>query len=378
MRGLRICLLVLLLLGLAASGVAQEAPPLPEYRQAVVTAVMPLGESREGERQGVKTELVQVRLQEGANSGQEIKILNHRSGMPGYDVQAVPGDKVMVAITREGGKVNYHLADFYRLDKLGWLLGAFVLTLLLVGGKVGVKSILVIGVSLYLIFQFFIHQVLGHQWNIIVLTFLVSSAITVLTQVTISGWNHKSWGAIVGTVGGVAIAGLLAHGVIGGMHLTGLESEEAIMLKATILKNVDFQGILFAGIVLGSLGAVMDVAISLASAIYEIHAAHPAISLRELIRSGLNVGRDVMGTMANTLILAYAGSSLPLILLITAQRNKALDLTSVLNSNVIVTEISRALVGSIGLVACIPVTVLATALWVKRAAKLEEAGADGE
>ena len=139
------------------------------------------------------------------------------------------------------------------------------------------------------------------------------------------------------------------------------------MLKVLYLQDVDFRELLFSGIILGALGAVMDVAVSIAAAQYEMKQLAPATKFKTLVSSGLAVGRDVMGTMANTLVLAYIGGALPLILLISAQPN--IDLLRVLNLNMIAAEIVRSLIGSIGLLCAIPITAYATAflLTVKRA-----------
>jgi uncharacterized membrane protein len=207
-------------------------------------------------------------------------------------------------------------------------------------------------------------ECLKYHLNIVVVALLTSAIIATVTQVTVSGWNSKTWGAILGTVGGVTIAGILASIAITLMHLTGLDSEEAIMLKVTYLAAVDFKEVLFAGIVLGALGAVMDVAISIASSQYEIKKSCPHFGFKEIFKSGINVGRDVMGTMSNTLILAYMGSSLPLVLLLSAQTN--IPLLHVMNLNLIVTEFARAVTGSIGLICAIPLTSLITALFLSR------------
>ena len=131
------------------------------------------------------------------------------------------------------------------------------------------------------------------------------------------------------------------------------------MLKVLYLQDVDFRELLFSGIILGALGAVMDVAVSIAAAQYEMKQLAPATKFKALVSSGLSVGRDVMGTMANTLVLAYIGGALPLILLISAQPN--IDLIRVLNLNMIAAEIVRSLIGSIGLLCAIPITAYATA-----------------
>jgi len=138
------------------------------------------------------------------------------------------------------------------------------------------------------------------------------------------------------------------------------------------LKHVDFQGILFAGVILGALGAVMDVAISIAAAQQEVARNCLTLSRRELFDSGMTVGRDVMATDANTLILAYAGSSLPLVLLIASQPD--LSMLRIFNLDLLVTEFVRALVGSIGLVLSIPLTAAAGAFLLMRQSHQDSEG----
>ena len=185
----------------------------------------------------------------------------------------------------------------------------------------------------------------------------------------VNGVNMKSAGAIIGTIGGILVAGLLALLAIHFTYLTGIAEEHAGMLKVLYLKDVDFRELLFSGIVLGALGAVMDVAVSIASAQCEMKNLAPKTSFTVLVASGLAVGRDVMGTMANTLVLAYIGGALPLMLLLFSQPN--LSFVHIANLDMIATEIVRSLIGSIGLLFAIPITAYATAFLVTRPAPKE-------
>jgi len=154
----------------------------------------------------------------------------------------------------------------------------------------------------------------------------------------------------------VLVAGGIAFFVGSLASLTGLGDEEAQMLMYIPQQvNFDFKGILFAGIIIGALGAVMDVGMSIASSMREVEAAKPEITTKDLIRSGMNVGRDIMGTMSNTLILAYTGGSLQLMLLFMAHD---FSLTEVINWDMIASEVVRALAGSIGLIFTIPLTAM--------------------
>jgi len=180
----------------------------------------------------------------------------------------------------------------------------------------------------------------------------------------------------MGTSFGVIIAGIIAFYVGNKASLSGLSAEEATMLMY-IPQGIEFnfRQLLFAGIIMGSLGAAMDIGISIASSIEEIHKANPRLSRGRLFRSGMNVGKDVMGTMVNTLILAYTGTSIPMLLLFMAYET---ELSKVFNLDVIATEVVRSLSGSIGLILTIPITALFASYYSKeqgrkrmRAAKAE-------
>jgi uncharacterized membrane protein len=339
-----------------------EAPPL-EYEKGVIRTVEPLPQSVQKQFLP-KGELVTLQITSGPESGKVVNSYNYIDEHSPYSIKVAPGDKVIVVVSHDLGRTTYNIGDFDRLNYVYVLLGIFVVCLVVFAGVVGVRSVLVIGFSIALIFKFYIGQVLSGQVSLTLLTLAICAVIAVVTQVSISGWNRKSLAAILGTVGGVIIAGLLSMVAIQLMHLTGLDSEEAMLLKAAKLANVDFQGVLFSGMVFGALGAVMDVTISIASALYEVKAARPALGAKDLFVTGMNVGRDVMGTMSNTLILAYAGSSLPLMLLIASQPQ--VSMVKIMNLNLIVTEIARAMTGSIGLICAIPLTALITAFLLRK------------
>lgn len=366
-KSMYVCLFVAFLLsvGFLSVKAAEKGSGAPqiEYVTGVVLSVQPLAQADKTNGAG-SSDLLKVQLTSGGENGQEVQIVNLSSNRPGYDITPAAGDKIVVAVSENAGKKTYHVADYDRATYLALPLTLFIAVLLAVGGKVGAKSLFVVCFAIFIILQGMIPLILAYHVNIILVTLLVSAVIAVVTQVTVSGWNAKTWGAILGTIGGVTVAGILAYISILLMHLNGLENEEAIMLKVTYLASVDFREVLFAGVVLGALGAVMDVAISISSSIYEIKTSCPDFGYKELFRSGINVGRDIMGTMSNTLILAYLGSSLPLVLLISAQKNASL--MQIMNFNMIVTEIVRAITGSIGLICSIPLTALVTAFLLSR------------
>lgn len=354
-------IIVLCLLILPSVASAQPEAPKIEYEKGVVLSVQPIESDTSQKMTSGKKDLVKIKLTSGVNTDLEVTTINYQPERSAFGSMEIhEGDKVVVAVVNQLGKTEYHINDFQRDTYIYLLIGLFAFCLLIFGKLIGFRSIIVIALSCFLILSVFINQILKeNHLEIGLMVFLLCAVISTISQTLISGWNKKTLAAILGTLSGVAIAGILSKASIYFMHLTGLENEEAMMLKATSLPHVDFQGILFAGMVLGALGAVMDVAISIASSINEVKQHANEVHFKALFRAGMNIGRDIMGTMSNTLILAYVGSSLPLILLISVQKD--LSLTKIINLNLIATEIVRALTGSIGLICAIPLTACISA-----------------
>lgn len=301
---------------------------------------------------------VRIRIDSGEATGTETTITHRTLNNPAFDIHPAEGENIIVRA--ENG--SYAIVDYDRLPAMLFLLIGFAALLILFGGMTGVKALLALIFAVLLIAKGLISLILFAPSHILLWTLLIGTVITLATQLVVNGRNVKSAGAIIGTIGGILVASLLALLAIHFAYLTGVSEEQAGMLKALYLKDVDFRELLFSGIVLGALGAVMDVAVSIASAQYEIKQLAPRTKFQTLVTSGLNVGRDVMGTMANTLVLAYIGGALPLILLISAQPD--IPLLHIMNLNMIATEIVRSLVGSIGLLCAIPITAYATAFLI--------------
>ena len=301
---------------------------------------------------------VQIRIDSGAAAGTETTITHRTLNNAAFDIHPQEGDNIIVR--DENG--SYAIVDYNRLPAMLFLLLGFAALLILFGGMTGLKALLVLLFAVLLIAKGLIALILLAPSHIILWTILIGAVITLATQLIVSGRNVKAAAAIIGTIGGILVASLLAVLAIHFTYLTGVSEEQAGMLKALYLKDVDFRELLFSGIVLGALGAVMDVAVSIASAQYEMKLLAPHTKFRTLVSSGLSVGRDVMGTMANTLVLAYIGGALPLILLISAQPD--VPLLHVMNLNMIATEVVRSLIGSIGLLCAIPITAYAAAFLI--------------
>ncbi|OJF95342.1 YibE/F family protein [Alkalibacterium sp. 20] len=311
--------------------------------------------------EGFYTEILSVRIAflSGERKGEESDAIHYLTGNPGHDFSVTPGDRVLVNIQEIDGETEVHIIEYVRDTYIYIVGGIFIALLILLGGMKGIKTIITLALTLFLLLYVLIPGLLA-GYSPILLTIGISIIITVVTILIVGGRNIKSYAAIIGVLGGVLIAGIIAYVSGSQMNLTGLSSQEAGMLMF-IPQEVDFNfsGLLFAGIVMGALGAVMDVGMSIASAMEEIHLANPTISTKNLISAGMNVGKDIMGTMANTLILAYIASMIPLLLLFTAYQEPFI---SIINMDVIATEVIRALSGSIGLILSIPLTAISAGL----------------
>lgn len=273
------------------------------------------------------------------------------------------GMRIILAVNEEEGTIKEaYLHDVAREHGLYFLLVVFIFLLLLVGRVQGIKTIITLGFTGLVIVKVILPLLLRGYEPIPVVT-VAAVGIIIFTLVVIGGFNAKSFSAIVGTVCGVALAGILALWVGEMSYLTGFSSEEAQMIYF-MEQTINVRGLLFAGIIVGSLGAVTDVGMSVASAAAEVREANPRITALELTRSALNVGRDIMGTMSNTLVLAYVGGAIPLLLLLTGYE---MDWLEIINLDLIATEFVRGIAGSIGLIVSIPVTAaVAGLLMVKK------------
>lgn len=271
-----------------------------------------------------------------------------------------PGDEVLLFLEEgEDGTVEYaYVAEFVRDKYLLYLVIGFAVLLLLVGRMKGLKAIISLALTAAAVVKILLPAILK-GWDPVIVSVGICIGIICITMLIISGANKKTFAAIIGTAGGVAVAGIIAL-VIGSLAmLTGFGDDESQMLMYIPQEiQFDFRGLLFCGIIIGTMGATMDVGMSIASAMHEIKVNSPRIKTSDLIRAGMNVGRDAMATMSNTLILAYVGSSLHLMLLFMAHKT---PFAEIINWDMIASEVLRAIAGSIGIIIAIPITALASA-----------------
>jgi len=267
------------------------------------------------------------------------------------------GDKVIILASQISDyDMEFIFTEYIRSDALLGLALTFCLILVGFGKIQGVNTLISLGFTCLAVFQVFIPAVLS-GYNIYFWSILVCIYTTIMTILLVSGLNRKSLVAILGCLSGIFCAGAIMLIMNAIIHLTGMTCEDALYLKTSLPGvSLDLVAICFAGIIIGAMGAVMDVAMSIASSLWELKEQNPLLSPRQMFVSGIAISRDIMGTMANTLILAYIGSSLPsALLLFSYYSNLPLEL---FNMEMIVSQILQALVGSMGIMLTLPLSSL--------------------
>jgi len=268
------------------------------------------------------------------------------------------GDKVLLILT-DLENYQWHFMEYVRSDKIMILGASFIMALLIFGRKKGFNTILSLALTCGAIFLVFIPSILSGK-NIYVWTSLICVYSVLSTYLIVNGFTKKTTAAIVGCLCGILLTSVLTIFMDRVLSLTGVIDEDSVYLTyLPTEKPINLRAIIFAGIQIGALGAIMDVAMSISSSLWEVCEESSSPSFRSLFRSGLNIGRDVLGTMANTLILAYIGSSLAVVLLLSVYSSSVLYL---FNREMIVVELLQALVGSFGLLFTMPFTSFVSAL----------------
>ncbi len=308
-------------------------------------------------------QMLLVDVESGQYRGQQLLVYNYVG--PLYGVPVKEGDGVaMIISTYSDGR---HMATVFEYNRIGALLlvlGIFCAVTVLVGRKTGAKSLLALAVTVLCLFTV-LFPLLLRGAPTLPTVFLVCVYITVVSFVILDGLSRKSLCAMLGTVAGAAAAllfALLAQKLCRVDGLRTSDVEPLLQLRQTGTP-VGLRGLLVAGVVISALGAVMDVAMSISSALEEVHAANPSLGFAQLFRSGMNIGQDMVGTMTNTLILAFLGSGFTLILYLFSL---GLARYQLFPSAYLSVEVISGVSSSIGMILAIPLTAAVSALWLDR------------
>jgi len=295
-------------------------------------------------------------IMNGSHRGQKFNFENKTSYSNANDIYLKPNDEIFISfIEDKNNNITYvNIIDFKRDSYLYYIVTLFVLCAVLIGGFKGFKSLVSLTINIFIILAVVALYLNG--CNLLIITSLASILFIVISIFLVSGINRKSYSAIVSTMVGTLVTMIITFVVIKFTKGQGIHYEEMEFLTHPA------DQIFFPEILIGTLGAIMDIAISITSSIKEIYDKNPLIERKALMKSGMEIGKDIMGTMSNTLLFAYISGSMPILLIWIKNSFPILYIIS-FNLNL---EIIRALIGSIGIVISIPITLYISVILINK------------
>jgi uncharacterized membrane protein len=298
-------------------------------------------------------QIVQVEGLEGRWAGETFTIDYGQTTLSAPGISLDVGDRVMISVNQSvDGSWQAYFVDFVRTHALLWLLGLFVLASILLSGWKGVRSMVSMLFSFAVILFYILPNILAGE-NPVAISTVGAFVILATTLYVVYGWTLKTHAAVLGVLMALSLTGLLAYYFINLTHLTGFGSEEAMFLSQLSTAPIDLRGLVLSGVLIGALGVLDDLVITQASAVFELHLANPSLSFARLYRQSMRIGQDHVAATINTLVLAYTGAALPLLLLVTQGGER---FGTFINREFVTEEIVRTLVGSLGLIAAVPLT----------------------
>ncbi len=302
-----------------------------------------------------------LRVENGPLAGQEVEVEEGTVNIINSERLFRPGDRVFLQRVPSPNGDRFYISDFVRTAPLFWIGVLFLGLVLLIGRGSGLRSLTGTLFSLVVVFFFILPQIVKGR-DPVTVSIIGSTVLLAVSTYLVYGWNSKAHAAVIGMLVSLVLTGLLAWLFVGWTRLTGMSAEESAYLVLELGADLNFRGLVLGGIIIGALGVLDDICIGQSSAIFELANANRTLSWQQLFRRSLNIGRDHIAAMVNTLLLAYVGASLPLMLVFTIYQE---PLWQRVNREPIAEEIVRTLVGSVGLVLAVPITSL-FASWLAR------------
>jgi uncharacterized membrane protein len=338
---------------LNAPAIQAQANPNEETVEARVITVLDEGVNTQG---GIQQPYQRLRLEilTGSRAGRAVDIDYGTQGFVSSSILYKTDDRVQVSqiIRPDGGEV-YYITEPDRLGALIALLVLFIVVILAVSRWKGLRSLLGMAISFYVITQFILPLILAGRDPVLV-SVIGAFGLLAVTQYLIYGWSLKTHAAVLGILISLVITGGLASIFVDAARLSGFGAEEVSFLQVAA-GSINPRGLLLAGILIGAIGVLDDLTISQASSVFELSRANRALGLRDLYRRAMNIGQDHIASTVNTLVLAYVGASLPLLLLFAVYPQ---PFGQIVNREFVTEEVVRTLVGSLGLVSAVPITTL--------------------
>lgn len=319
-----------------------------EFYKAEVINALDAGKTEDGQ----SAQRVEVEILNGAEKGKKVLIEQGTAVSIAENQKVEKGSKIIITKTYDGeGNPTYYINDTYRLTGVFIIAAIFFALAAFFGRKKGIASILGLVFSILVLIKFVIPQIVeGH--NPLLISLIGAFIIAVISIYLAHGFNKKSTIALVSTLITLGIAAGLSIIFISLSKLTGIGTEEAFYLQMN-LEFLNAKGFLLGGIIIGVLGVLDDVTTAQVATIYEIHDANPNLNFSQLYKKGISVGKEHIASLVNTLALAYAGASFPILILFAIDKN--LPLWVNLNNEYVIEEIIRTLVGSTALIFAVPI-----------------------
>jgi uncharacterized membrane protein len=308
-------------------------------------------------------QILGVKVLEGEHTGLVGEIDYGVRQIRSDDYRFSPGDQVLVTISETpDGSVNLYFSDFVRTVPLLLLTASFALAILVISRWKGLRSLVSMALSLLIIIGYIIPHILAGEDPLFV-SIIGSAMLLGLTLYLTYGWTIKTHAAVLGMLAALLLTGLLSSIFVNLARLNGTGDENAMFLMQFLQMGINLRGLLLGGMIIGALGVLDDLVTTQASAVVELHEANPALNFRELFRRAMRIGQDHVAATVNTLVLAYVGASLPLFLMFSLARG---NYSYLVNYSFIAEEIVRTLVGSLGLIAAVPLTTAIAIAFVLR------------
>lgn len=299
--------------------------------------------------QNIVCSRISIGMHEGPDAGRMVSI--ERPKTEGSIPYGEGDDVVLAYESKAPQELRYRIVDRERGSPLIWLALLFAGAVVALGRFRGVAALAGLAATFLVLLLFVLPSILEGRSPLMV-SVVGASAIAFLALYLAHGFGPKTTVALLGTLASLILTAVLASVFVEAAQISGLASEEATIIRIGAAQ-IDLSGLILGGVVIGALGAIDDMTVTQASAVWELRTASPQMSRGDLVRSGLRIGRDHVAATVNTLFLAYAGASMPLLILFVLSRQ---SLVTVANGEVVATEIVRTLVGSVGLVASVPIT----------------------
>lgn len=309
----------------------------------------------EGTETNEKLQSIKVEILDGPRAGEEILI-------EGDYLKLEKGDRLFFDyfLTLEGREF-FQVKDIYRMHTLIVFIALFIFVVIIFGGFQGMRSLMALAGSFFALFYVLMPGLLA-GWSPVLSSILVAGIILFVAIFFTHGFNRESAVSYFGTMFAVALTGVLAYLAVDLNNLSGFATEESVYLNFNTQGVLDFKGLLLGAIIIGVLGVLDDIAVTQSAVVTELFNANLNLTRREVYKRAIRIGREHVSALVNTLVLAYTGSALPVLLYFYASPSTIL---MSVNSEIFATEIIRAIVGSIGLILTVPVVTFLAVIYLK-------------